>query len=57
LIGWSEYGRALSRRCLRQLLPKDICSALLEYAARKDNRLRRAGEQDHINHKTVCIIK
>ena len=38
-------------------IAKDIRSALLEYAARKDNHLRRAGEQDRIKDKTVCIIK
>ncbi len=40
---------------LRQLLAKDICNALQEYAARKDNHLRRAGEQDRIDDKTVFI--
>jgi len=38
-------------------IAKDIRSALLESAARKDNDLRRAGEQDRIKDKTVCIIK
>jgi hypothetical protein len=42
---------------LRQLLTKDICNALQEYSARKDNHLRRAGEEDRIDDKTVFIIK
>jgi len=42
----------------RWLLPaKDICKALLEYAARKDGQLRQIGEQDRIDDKTVFIIK
>ncbi len=39
----------------RRLLARDICNALLEYAVRKDNHLRRAGEQDRIDDKTVFI--
>jgi serine phosphatase RsbU (regulator of sigma subunit) len=40
------------------LLPaKDICNALLEYALEKDDHLRRVGEQDRIDDKTVFIIK
>jgi serine phosphatase RsbU (regulator of sigma subunit) len=40
-----------------QLPAKDICNALLEYAVRKDDHLRRAGEKDRIDDKTVFIIK
>jgi serine phosphatase RsbU (regulator of sigma subunit) len=36
---------------------KEICNALLEYAAKKDDRLRQIGEQDRIDDKTVFIIK
>ena len=36
---------------------KEICNALLEYAVRKDDRLRQIGEQDRIDDKTVFIIK
>ena len=36
---------------------KDICSALLEYAVKKDGYLRQIGEQDRIDDKTVFIIK
>lgn len=36
---------------------KDICNALLEYAVKKDDRLRQTGEQDRIDDKTVFIIK
>jgi serine phosphatase RsbU (regulator of sigma subunit) len=40
------------------LLPaKDICSALLEYALKKDDHLRQIGEPDRIDDKTVLIIK
>ena len=40
------------------LLPaKDICNALLEYALKRDNRLRQIGEEDRIDDKTVFIIK
>ena len=36
---------------------KEICNALLDYAVRKDDRLRQIGEQDRIDDKTVFIIK
>jgi serine phosphatase RsbU (regulator of sigma subunit) len=36
---------------------KEICNALLEYAVRKDDQLRRTGEQDRVDDKTVFIIK
>ena len=36
---------------------KEICNALLEYAAKKDDRLRQIGELDRIDDKTVFIIK
>ncbi len=40
------------------LLPaKDICNALLEYALKRDDRLRQTGEEDRIDDKTVFIIK
>ena len=40
------------------LLPaKDMCSALLEYAVKRDDRLRQIGEEDRIDDKTVFIIK
>src|SRR3989440_4881770 len=40
------------------LLPaKDMCNALLEYAAKRDDRLRQIGEEDRIDDKTVFIIK
>jgi serine phosphatase RsbU (regulator of sigma subunit) len=47
---------ALMRKHCR-LPARDICNALLEYAVRKDDHLRRAGEQDRIDDKTVFIIK
>src|SRR5215472_3953355 len=36
---------------------KEICNALLEYAVKKDDRLRQIGEQDRIDDKTAFIIK
>jgi serine phosphatase RsbU (regulator of sigma subunit) len=36
---------------------KEISNALLEYALKKDDRLRQIGEQDRIDDKTVFIIK
>jgi serine phosphatase RsbU (regulator of sigma subunit) len=40
------------------LLPaKDICNALLEYAVKRDDRLRQIGDEDPIDDKTVFIIK
>jgi serine phosphatase RsbU (regulator of sigma subunit) len=36
---------------------KDICNALLEYALKRDDRLRQSGEEDRIDDKTVFIIK
>ncbi len=36
---------------------KEICNALLDYAVKKDDRLRQIGEQDRIDDKTVFIIK
>jgi serine phosphatase RsbU (regulator of sigma subunit) len=39
------------------LSAKDICSALLEYAVKKDDHLRQISEQDRIDDKTVFIIR
>jgi serine phosphatase RsbU (regulator of sigma subunit) len=36
---------------------KDICNALLDYASKRDEVLRQAGEQYKIDDKTVFIIK
>jgi len=36
---------------------KQICNAFLEYALKRDARLRETGEQDRIDDKTVFIIK
>jgi serine phosphatase RsbU (regulator of sigma subunit) len=36
---------------------KEICGALLNYAVKKDERLRQIGEPDRIDDKTVFIIK
>jgi hypothetical protein len=42
----------------RTLQPaKDMCDALLEYALKRDDRLRQIGEEDRIDDKTVFIIK
>ncbi|HJZ98115.1 MAG TPA: PP2C family protein-serine/threonine phosphatase, partial [Candidatus Solibacter sp.] len=45
----------MAAQCSRSA--RDICSALLEYAVKKDQRLRDAGEPDVIDDKTVFIIK
>lgn len=36
---------------------KEICNALLDYAVKRDDRLRQVGEPDKIDDKTVFIIK
>ena len=36
---------------------KEICKALLDYAVKKDDRLRQIGEQDRIDDKTAFIVK
>jgi len=36
---------------------KEICNALLDYAVKKDDRLRQIDEPDRIDDKTVFIIK
>ena len=49
-----EIDELMRSQCL--LSAKDICNSVLEYAMRKDDRLRD-GEQDRIDDKTVFIIK
>jgi serine phosphatase RsbU (regulator of sigma subunit) len=40
------------------LLPaKDMCGAFLEYAVKRDDRLRQTGQEYRIDDKTVFIIK
>lgn len=41
----------------RQRPAKEICSAILDYAVRRDEDLRRSGREDEIDDKTVFIIK
>lgn len=41
----------------RQLPAKDLCNALLDYALKRDDRLRQAGQEYRIDDKTVFIIK
>jgi serine phosphatase RsbU (regulator of sigma subunit) len=36
---------------------REICNALLDYAARQDDKLRQQGDEDLIDDKTVFIIK
>jgi serine phosphatase RsbU (regulator of sigma subunit) len=58
--GSDEEERRLLEAVLREhyhLSTKEMCNALLQYAARKDDQLRRAGEQNRIDDKTVFIIK
>jgi len=40
-----------------RLPAKDMCNAFLEYALKRDDRLRQIGEEDRIDDKTVFIIK
>jgi serine phosphatase RsbU (regulator of sigma subunit) len=37
--------------------PKDICQALLDFAVKADEELRKIGEADRIDDKTVFIVK
>ena len=41
----------------KQKPAKEICDAILDYALLKDDHLRRIGEPDRIDDKTVFIIK
>jgi len=41
--------------CLRSA--KDMCNALLEYAVKRDSRLRQVGEEVRIDDKTAFIIR
>jgi serine phosphatase RsbU (regulator of sigma subunit) len=45
----------LSEHCLQPA--KDICNALLEYALKRDDRLRQTSQDYPIDDKTVFIIK
>lgn len=36
---------------------REICSAILEYALKQDERLRHMGEEDRVDDKTTFIIK
>jgi serine phosphatase RsbU (regulator of sigma subunit) len=40
-----------------QQAAKEICNAFLDYAVKRDDRLRQIGEQARIDDKTVFIIK
>ena len=58
--GSDDEERQLLESVMREhcLLPaQEICNALLEYALKKDDHLRRIGEEDRIDDKTVFIIK
>jgi serine phosphatase RsbU (regulator of sigma subunit) len=44
-------------RAHSSLPAKEICAAVLGYAARKDQRLRDCGEGDLVDDKTVFVIK
>jgi serine phosphatase RsbU (regulator of sigma subunit) len=41
----------------KQKAAKDICNAVLDYALKRDGRLRKEGHSDEIDDKTVFIIK
>jgi serine phosphatase RsbU (regulator of sigma subunit) len=47
---------AIMRECYCQWA-KEICNAILDYAAKNDDRFRENGEEDRIDDKTVFIIK
>ena len=36
---------------------KDICNAILDYALKQDEYLRKSGEEDRIDDKTAFIIR
>jgi serine phosphatase RsbU (regulator of sigma subunit) len=44
-------------RGCRQQSAKAVCNTILEYAVKKDDRLRQMGRSDEIDDKTVFIIK
>jgi serine phosphatase RsbU (regulator of sigma subunit) len=44
-------------REFRRCSSKEICNALLEFAVREDDDLRKRGDEDLIDDKTVFIIK
>jgi serine phosphatase RsbU (regulator of sigma subunit) len=45
----------MNEHCL--MSAKDMCNALLDYALKRDDRLRQAGQDYSIDDKTVFIIK
>ena len=51
----SNLETVMRQHCL--MSAKDICSALLEFAVIRDDCLRKTGEEDEIDDKTVFIIK
>jgi serine phosphatase RsbU (regulator of sigma subunit) len=58
--GSDEEARAELEAVLREHYrqpARDICNALLEYAAKQDDRLRQSGDQNLIDDKTVLIVK
>jgi serine phosphatase RsbU (regulator of sigma subunit) len=58
--GYDEEERRRLEEVMRQHYhksAKDICSALMDYAVGRDDRLRESGEADVIDDKTVFIIK
>lgn len=50
-----QLENVMSEHCL--LSAKMICSALLDYAVRRDERLRQTGQEYLLDDKTVFIIK
>jgi serine phosphatase RsbU (regulator of sigma subunit) len=58
--GGNEEERSRLEEVMRQhheLSAKEICNSLVDYALKRDDDLRRNGEQDRIDDKTVLIIK
>jgi hypothetical protein len=50
-----EIEAVVGQQCFQPA--KDICNAVLEHAIKRDDHLRKIGEQDRIDDKTVLIIK
>ena len=50
-----QLENVMNEHCL--MSAKDMCNALLDYALKRDDRLRQAGQEYRIDDKTAFIIK
>ena len=60
IVAANKEERSRLEEVMRQhheLSAKEICKSLVDYALKRDDELRRNGEQDRIDDKTVLIIK